>query len=379
MNILLNFFPVSAGGGQQVASNFLKIITQNNYGHCWFVYVGKNSELHKQVEQLLPVKQILAIPYSYKARIFNRGLLKKYIAKNKIELIYNYAPIIPVKGIPQVVRSVYSNLYFPEINFWGTYPFRTRIKKKIIDYFRLRGTLKADGLIFENRSMQDRAESLFKYDRTKTLYVEPSITQFDESNNNENLDYLEEIEDFKILYLSSWHLNKNIHILPYVAKILSEKKIIVKFVLSLDRKNQQIKELLLNPIIENRVENYFELIGKVESGYVHQVVKSSDALILLSKLECFSSNIIEAYSFRKVLFIADEPWSRAVCEDAGIFVDRVSPMDIAEKIIQLVKDKALYDSFVDKAQLSLRYFNTPEEKVRKQVEFLEGIYNKYTT
>src|SRR5690606_26524984 len=137
-----------------------------------------------------------------------RNLLKSYIVENKIDIIYNYAPILPIKGIPQVVRTVYSNLYFPEINFWGSYPFFTRIKKKAIDYFRLRGTLKADGLVFENKSMQDRAGSLFKYDCKRTVFIQPSVTLFDESNSYPNFEKLMAIQRFKILYLSSWHLNK---------------------------------------------------------------------------------------------------------------------------------------------------------------------------
>ena len=184
MNVLLNIFPVRAGGGQQVANNFIKVIAQNNFGHTWYIFVGKDSELHRQALQLLPHENILPMPYSYRARIFNRRLLRRYVTENQIDIIYNYAPILSIKGIPQVVRTVYSNLYFPEINFWADYPLITRLKKSIIDYFRLKGTIRANGLIFENKSMRDRVVSLFKYDWNKTVFIEPSLTLFDESQNH---------------------------------------------------------------------------------------------------------------------------------------------------------------------------------------------------
>ena len=186
-------------------------------------------------------------------------------------------------------------------------------------------------------------------------------------------EFLLNIKEFKILYLSSWHLNKNIHSLPLVAAILRDKGIEVKFILSLDKNEAQIEQFLLKKIMDYEVGSYFQFIGKVKSDYVHQVVKSSDTMILLSKLECFSSNIIEAYSFNKPIFIADEPWSRSVCRDAAIYVDRNNPEDIAAKIIQIVKDKTLYEFYVEKGSQSLKQFNTPTNKVEKQVEFLEFI------
>ena len=54
-------------------------------------------------------------------------------------------------------------------------------------------------------------------------------------------------------------------------------------------------------------------------------------------------------------------------------MDRNNPEDIAAKIIQIVKDKTLYEFYVEKGSQSLKQFNTPTNKVEKQVEFLEFI------
>ena len=84
-------------------------------------------------------------------------------------------------------------------------------------------------------------------------------------------------------------MNKNIQILPHIAKFLYNKNFKLKFILSLDENSSAIQEKLIDVIKELNVQAYFEFIGKVEALYVHQVVKCSDSLILLSKLECFSS------------------------------------------------------------------------------------------
>src|SRR5690606_19830789 len=145
----------------------------------------------------------------------------------------------------------------------------------------------------------------------------------------------------KILYLSSWHLNKNIHILPEVAYFLRKYDKKIKFILSLNKDNQNVRKYLLQKIKKFKVEDYFIFIGKVPAKYVHQIIKNADAMILLSKLECFSSNIIEAFYFKKPLIIANEPWSRSVCENAALYVDRENPENISLAITKLMSDFTL--------------------------------------
>lgn len=374
MNILLNFYPVQVGGGQQVASGFLKVIAQNDHGHNWFIFVGEGSELHKLAKQLFSPSQIFSFPYSYSKRMRSAKVIRNYIDQNKIDIIYNYAPTLPVSGVPQVVRTVYSNLYFPEINFWKDYKFNTKLKKKVIDYFRLKHTLRADGLIFENQSMQERAVELFSYPKKNTKYIEPSVSPFDEKQINPSLKSLENLDGFKVLYLSSWHLNKKIDILPEVSRILSGQGVNVKFILSLSPDNKEVNQYLIPLIQEKNVGKNFKFIGKVEAVNVHQAVKNSNAMILLSKLECFSSNVIEAFHFKKPLIISNEPWARSACGKAAQYVDRESATEIAAAIANLVKNPDICKQLTDLGTQNLSNFNSSEEKVAKQIQFLELIY-----
>lgn len=376
MNILLNIYPVQSGGGQQVASNFIRTIAEDNLNHNWFFFVGDGSELDSLVKINFPENHILSIPYSYLQRARSTNKLNSFIKKNCIDIIYNYSPVLPVKNIPQVVRSVYSNLYFPEIPFWVGYSFIASLRKKLIDNFRLKGTLKANGLIFENEAMQDRAINLFKYAVENTVYIAPSVSTFDTSETVNQYNILQDLKPFKILYLSSWHLNKNIHLLPNVASILFKNNIEVKFVLSLDSSSSEVTEHLMKQIERLNVHEFFTFIGKVKAAHVHQVVSNSDAMILLSKLECFSSNVVEAFYFNKPLIIADEEWARRACDDAAYFVNRDSVEAIAQSIIQLVTNKEIINNFIDKGKKRLKHFNTSEEKVKKQIDFLEYIYEK---
>jgi glycosyltransferase involved in cell wall biosynthesis len=376
MRVLINLYPVQSGGGQQVASNFIRLIAKQSFGHQWFVFVGQGSELHIQAKNILEDKFILYVTYSYLNRLIIKPVIKSFIETNKIDLIYNFAPVLPVNGVKQVVRSVYSNLYFPEIDFWENYGTLKKIQKRIIDKFRLKGTLKADGLIFENRAMEQRSHQLFNYSPNKTVYISPSITSFDESLTDEKYEFIKE-GSFKILYLTSWYKNKNITILPLVALELKKRNLICQFVLTLNPQDTYIDKCLVNSIRKYNVNDFFIFIDKVNSEHVHQVIKNSNAMILLSKLECFSSNIIEAFTFKKPLIISNEFWAKETCKDAAIYVDRNNELKIADAIAKIINDQNLVHSMVEKGLSIIEEFNSPFEKIKKQVEFLEMIYNEH--
>lgn len=375
MEILINFYPVQSGGGQQVASSLLKILAEDRFGHNWKFLVGEKSELHRIANSFFLPSNIFPIPYS----LINRFALPAFLSEKEIgniDIIYNYAPTLPIPRVPQVVRSVYSNLYFPEIDFWNGYKGIGKAKKVLIDKYRLKRTLNADGLVFENKSMMDRAASMFHYPSDRMAFIAPSVSIFDNGVLDPSISYLKDIREFKILYLSSWHTNKNIHILPSVAAQLKARGIFVKFVLSLDGSQKEVDRVLVSQINDLDVRNYFELIGRVDSVYVHQVIGYCNMMILLSKLECFSSNIAEAFHFEKPLVIANEPWAKSICGNAALYVDRDNPESIATGIARIFHDACLREDLVGNGGVVLREFNSPYSKVKEQVSFLEYIYEK---
>jgi hypothetical protein len=89
-----------------------------------------------------------------------------------------------------------------------------------------------------------------------------------------------------------------------VAKLLKEKGLKVNFILTLDQNDPNVNVHIVSKINENQVPEYFTFAGKIKGSDVGNVVKASDAMILLSKLECFSSNVVEAWHFRKPLLIS---------------------------------------------------------------------------
>ena len=95
-------------------------------------------------------------------------------------------------------------------------------------------------------------------------------------------------------------------------------------------------EFMIN-IRKYGVESMIYVIGPVKKQQLPSLYKKVDYVFLLSKLESFSNNIIESWYFKKTLVISDEEWSRSICKNAAIYVDRNNPHDIVNIISKLEK------------------------------------------
>jgi glycosyltransferase involved in cell wall biosynthesis len=371
MRVVLNVIPVNSGGGQQQALNLLSFLTRNHkYRENWLILVGDGSVLH----------QWLINDSSLRFAVFKTGYINRffldYISIRKTirlfepNIVFHFTTAWRGVAIPQVVRTVYSNLYFPEINFWNKKPRITYWKKILIDKVRLFGTLRADGLIFENKAMLERSASLFDFPPSRAVYIRPSRVSRPATQDSHIFDAS---ADFRVLYLSSWYRNKNIDILPLVALRLMNDDVIVKFVLTVDKSNSEVSQLIVKKSEELNVAHMFELLGTVHPSDVPALIESVDSMILLSTLECFSSNVVEAWSFGKPLIISKREWALSECSDAALYVEPTDPDEIAAAITQLVRNFGICDQLVSRGYQILGNFNTPDSKAIEQIAFLEYI------
>ncbi|HEY6976493.1 MAG TPA: glycosyltransferase family 4 protein [Chitinophagaceae bacterium] len=380
MNILLNLIPVVQGGGLQVAANFIDIISENNYNHSWYILVNKRGELSNLLKKRNKLTYFEVSNSVLPRLYFEKFQVPKLIRKFKIDIIYSFGPGIINNNIPTVVRSAYSNIYYPEINFWRNWPWRKRVIAELKDKYRLTKTIKADSIIFENAGMRHRAIKNFGYSEMNTFFIKPSVSKFNDIDffdTNETPENIKVIpsEAFNIIMLTSWHKNKNIDIVPYVLKNLKNRGIRnVNFIITV-ASSHVYSNNLVQQAKKFKVEQNLFLVGRIKVNEIRHLYAKSTASILLSKLECFSSNIIEAWAYKKPLIISNEEWSKSICgEDSVIYVNRDDPDEVAEKIKILIQNPDYYKKIVKAGYDKLQTYNTPEEKVFKQVKILEFIH-----
>jgi len=377
MKILINFIPIKKGGGQQVASNFINQVMKNNDMSLIFL-TTENTYIHKLLIEKHAKFEIIKDDLFSRVK-FQILKLPQIIIQHKIDVIYTmFGPGLHVSNILSITGCAYSNIFFPEINFWSGNSFFEKIKLKLIDHYRLKSTLRSDAIVFENEAMQNRAEKLFNFPKENTKLILPSISEYQIINDNGFDLVLEKINvnNFNIVLLSGWHKNKNIEILPYVLLELKKQGYRnISFVISVSAHHPNSKKLATKAEEFGVAENLV-FLDSVAPHNIPILFQHIDGVGLFSLLESFSNNIIEAWYFNKPLFISNEEWSRSICKKAAVYVDRNNAKNIADKIIKYRCDSVYQESLAVEMKVILNNYPTPKEKVELQIEFIKNIYSE---
>ncbi len=373
MNILFNFSPIKIGGGQNVAMNFLfKYFEMETSGLNSFFFVAKDSEPHRFLVEKR-CKNFLVLPRNPIKRIlFEVFKSRKYLKDNKIDIIYSYFGVgLFFSDVPQVSGSADSNLYFPEIDFWSDFKGIKRLKKYLIDQYRIFGVKRSTAVVFENAALEERARQLYKLKNSRV--IKPSINFNFESQElcpNGGKKFFSPSG----LFLCGWHPNKNYQIIPSLAANLNERGQRFCFVLTAPLDSSPEHNAFVESVKEYGVEDLVFLIGQVGKDQLKSLYENIDFVFLLSKLESFSNNIIESWYFNKPLVVADEVWSKSICGNAAIYVNRDSVDDISDMIVNSLCDVDYLNSVIEAGRVQLEGYPSIDERICQEIEYLREIY-----
>jgi glycosyltransferase involved in cell wall biosynthesis len=376
LRILINFSTLKKGGGQNVAMNFLLQLDKIDFEDIKFFFVvAEGSEIHNFLSNKRnKYKFFIVSTNPIKRILFEIFKSKKLLIKYKIDIIYSYFGIgLYPRIVPQISGSADSNLYFPEVNFWSNYKGIQRLKKWIIDKYRIYGLKRATAIIFENESMRLRSQYLFNLKETK--FIKPSIN-FDFSSKTINFNELNTTIT-KGLFLCSWQLNKNIMKIPEIAnhlKLMGKKFL---FIITAPKDNSKEYKKFNELIDKYDVNNMISIIGPIEKKYLASLYDKIDYVFLLSKLESFSNNIIESWYFQKPLIVSDEIWAHSICKNAACYVNRESAIDIAKMIIKLENDNKFKSQIIDNGNIEIKNYPTIQERIMEEMEYIKYVLQNY--
>lgn len=373
MNLLINFSTLKKGGGQNVAMNFLYEIDKiNTLAYNFFYFVAKDSDPHKFLNANGQGNFYVVPSNPYKRILFEIFQSNEILKKNKIDIIYSYFGIgIFNLKIPQVSGSADSNLYFPEIDFWSDYRGFSKIKKKIIDSYRIYGLKRASAVVFENPIMEERAKKLFKLN--KTIYIKPSIKLFNETISTKK--YKIHNNSFKKgLFLCGWQLNKKVMEIPKLAYQSKKSNFNITFILTAPKDNSYEHKNFKKLVDHYDVSDIINHIGPVEKESLGILYKSVDFVFLLSKLESFSNNIIESWYYKKLLIVSDEEWSKSICEESAFYVNRDSSIEIIKRMIFLEKNPNIEKKIIKSGTKMIKQYPTIKNRILQELKFLDNVY-----
>lgn len=376
MKVLINFAALKSGGGQNVALNFLySLLGHKHEGIEFYFFVARDSDLHRVLRENAQCHYSV-LPRNPIARIcFELFLSKKILLKNQIDVVYSYFGIACyTRGIPQVSGSADSNLFFPEIDFWSEYKGLQRLRRWIVDRYRIWGLKRADAVVFENEVMETRSHELFKL--KKTRFIKPSVN-FTSLSSEYSLPVVVPEGMAKGLFLCGWQRNKNYMLIPEIACELKRKGHTLHFILTAPIDYGSEHKAFLESLKHWDVEELVSIVGQVDKEQLASLYQQVDFIFLLSKLESFSNNIIEAWYFRKPLFVAEEAWSQAICKDGAVYVERGSASRVAEAVISLIEDKEMLLEIVNNGSKQLQTYPSIDERTIEEISFLKDVKRNF--
>lgn len=235
----------------------------------------------------------------------------------------------------------YSNLLYPEINFWGFLPAYKRVIKTITDFYRKQSYRRSDVVIFETEVLLSRAkkDNVFRKKDLRVVEMAPSslvkksnvrevLSQYYEQKLNRN--------HIRLLYLSGPHENKRHHLWPEIISELKSIGVDVTLVVTLP--DGGFLNSLEKLFKERNVGEHLVNLGVIEAKDVASLISVVDGLVNTALLESFSNNFVEAWEMNKPLVVTKSDWSKGACGDAALYIQPQDKIQSARSIKQLFLD-----------------------------------------
>lgn len=351
---ILNFLPISSGGGLQNSLSFLHGLKNKTQ---YFIFCRHDSEIELYCKN--NNIQYKSIKKGMKARLkFELFGFKKYVKKGDVCFTFFGPPMLgSFNYLYNIAGCAYSNLFYEEIDFWGYLPVIQQYKKKLIDLYRLFSISKCDEVIFETCELKKRAALRYEFRDIKLHVVNMAVSRLI-NDNSQITDYfsLSEVSGYKFLFLCGDQPNKRVY---EFLDILCElnKKNEFKIVLTM-RKSIYLSKILNKASILGISDKIINL-GNIQPKLVASAIYFSDSVVNIARLESFSNNFIEAWSLKKLLIVTDADWARACCGDSAVYIEPYNVNFACSAILQGISSPTDY---ISSGESLLSKHPTPNEK-----------------
>jgi glycosyltransferase involved in cell wall biosynthesis len=271
---------------------------------------------------------------------------------------------------PWIVGVAYSNLFYPEIDFWGAENLGRRQWRKLKDLLRRRAVLRADAWLFETDAIRQRGIDLFNLDPMRSIVVPPPVSPLlleprPAAASGEVVGSRQ-----TVLLAAGWHPNKNLLMAVSAASHLKSIGRSFQFHFTLDPESEAGRTIL-EAATQLDVSDLVRCIGRVDPAEMGAVVRSSSVVMLISALESFSNNVIEAFACGVPLVISDRDWAHGACKDAAVFVEPTSAQSVAMGVLRAVADR---DEYVRRGRVVLgHHYQTAEVRMSNVWQFIEEV------
>lgn len=376
MKVFLNFVPLKAGGGLQIGLDFIENLKA--YDGDWIFFLAHTQGTPFD-SVLMPtcVKERFAIGDTMASRLFYDFWQGSTLVKQVgADVVYTqFGPALHNVTLPQVNGCAYSNLFYPEVDFWAGENSLKKMFRKAIDAARLSSINRSTVTVFETADLRDRCIKLLEIPVTKATYVLPSVSNLvcRDRRNESVAAKLVQLPDRKfVVYITRYHLNKNLELLIEVASLLKrENRRDFAFLLTLDASDARVARYF-QEINDLGLQDYFFNIGPVPSDGCAELYRISHYAVLASNLESFSNNIAESWAMGVPLLVTDRSWAKSLCGDGAHYFEHKNARSLANELMQLDLSNEYCASLVEKGAERLAAFPSSKARFGQYIDIIRS-------
>jgi glycosyltransferase involved in cell wall biosynthesis len=370
--MIINFLPISSGGGLQNALSFINELSEKSPKSCVFI-VRQNS----LIEQAALKKNFEVL--SVKKGLFNRVKFeltaRSLFMKQDVCFTFFGPPILSlIRYTHNINGFAYSNLLYPNLDFWWFQSWHKRARSKLIDWYRKHSMSFADEIIYETKVLKDRAliDPILKNVKSHVVKMAASsLVGLDKVDHlDSNFDEIKNLVGFKLLFLAGAQPNKRIKEFLQTLAILNHQSDHKFFIILTMNSESSYYHSIKKHAIQLGVLEFVVNLQTILPNDVSTLIHHCDAMVNVALLESFSNNFIEAWSMNKPLIVSDSDWANESCGSAALYIDIGKPDKVAKKIYQLLSDPKQQ---IQNGILELEAFPTAKQKTLNYMKIIEDV------
>jgi glycosyltransferase involved in cell wall biosynthesis len=243
---------------------------------------------------------------------------------------------------------------------------------QVLDRLKIRLFRRAEYLVVETDFVRSRLISL-GFDKNRIFVVRNSYSPlFKKEISKVRAGNVGKV--FTFLVPGSYYKHKNLESIPETAaKLRSITSKPFQFIFTLPHEHFGWKRIK-NKAVSFGVGGRLKTVGNVPHAEIGRLYREANAVCLPTLLESSTAVYPEAFISRLPLITSDLDFAHELCGKGALYFDPFSPLDMANKLSQIIQKPALRTSLVSSGIKILREkYPSPEKKWQDQLECLETV------
>ena len=370
MNILINCSNLRTGGGLQVADSICRELERLDNDNFVVVLPQQLKDCANAISEYHNVSVfIYNQPISIGRIIFGKDsfldeLIYKYNISSAITL---FGPSRWRPKCKHICGFAMAHLVLGDSPYWKLLSAKDKLKSRLRIFLMKRDFgINNDGLWCENEYISQKLRALFRKKEVATI-TNNCNQVFDNPAQWDSSIKLPAFDGLTLLTVTADYPHKNIRIAILALQAIKQThpSLSIRFVYTVTK--EQLGD------IPKGLEKNFEFLGPVKINQVPPLYQQSDVMFQPSLLECFSASYAEAMKMGVPIITTDLGFAHSLCGDAALYYSPVDADDLANKIVQLFKDKSLSAKLIKAGSTQLTAFNSFSERADKLIALAKSI------